>query len=298
MKKITAKNVIVPLDVPKSKKAEYKKNYLAITKNSGKLMLFAGDQKIEHLNYDFYGKGISKDDATPEHLFKIASKGKIGVFASQLGLVARYGMDYNKVPYLIKLNSKTNLVPTKQKEPLSELLTDVDQVAEFKKNSGLNILGIGYTMYLGSENEAEMLRTASQVIYEAHQYGLIAVIWIYPRGKAVKNEKDSRLIAGATGTAGCIGADFVKVSYPGKGFTEATMAAGRSGVVCAGGSKTTPKKFLQTLKKQLSEGAMGNATGRNIHQKDLKEAVKFCNAIYAVTVEGKTVDQAMKILKK
>lgn len=298
MKKITAKDVKVPLDVPKSKRAEYKKNFLAITKNSGNLMLFAGDQKIEHLNYDFYGKGISKDDADPEHLFKIASKSKIGVFASQLGLIARYGMDYKNVPYLVKLNSKTNLIPTKQKEPLSELLTDVDQVAEFKKNSGLNVLGVGYTLYLGSENEAEMLRTAAQIIYEAHQYGLISVIWIYPRGKAIKNEKDPRVIAGATGTAGCIGADFVKVTYPGKGFNEATMSAGRTGVVCAGGSSTTEKKFLQTLKKQLTEGARGNATGRNIHQKDLKDAIKFCNAIYAVTVEGKTVDQAMKLLKK
>jgi fructose-bisphosphate aldolase/6-deoxy-5-ketofructose 1-phosphate synthase len=75
-----------------------------MTKGSGRLMLFAGDQKVEHLNNDFYGEGIHPDDADPEHLFRIAAEAKIGVFATQLGLIARYGMDYPHVPYLVKLN--------------------------------------------------------------------------------------------------------------------------------------------------------------------------------------------------
>jgi DhnA family fructose-bisphosphate aldolase class Ia len=44
--------------------------------------------------------------------------------------------------------------------------------------------------------------------------------------------------------------------------------------------------------------ASGNATGRNIHQKSLKEAVRMCNAIYAITVDGETVNEAMKIYMK
>ena len=47
-------------------------------------------------------------------------------------------------------------------------------------------------------------------------------------------------------------------------------------------------KFLQTLKDQIEAGAGGNATGRNIHQKSLKEAIKMCNAIYKITIEGKS----------
>jgi len=42
---------------------------MAITRGSGRLMLFVGDQKVEHLNADFYGEGISPDDSDPEHLF-------------------------------------------------------------------------------------------------------------------------------------------------------------------------------------------------------------------------------------
>jgi fructose-bisphosphate aldolase/6-deoxy-5-ketofructose 1-phosphate synthase len=299
------KDIIVPLDVPRGKQESYINNYWSATRNSGRLMLFAGDQKIEHLNKDFYGDGIHPDDADPEHLFRVASKAKIGVFATQLGLIARYGMDYKKVQYLVKLNSKTNLVKTDQDDPYSELLIDVEQVVKFEKNSGLKILGVGFTIYLGSQYESRMLRNAAQIIYEAHQNGMIAVLWIYPRGKAVKDERDPHLIAGATGVGACLGADFVKVNYPRQEgaeskeiFKEAIMAAGRTRVICAGGSAMAPAEFLKTLADQIEVGAAGNATGRNIHQKGQEEAVSMCNAIYAITVEGKSVDEALKIYEQ
>jgi fructose-bisphosphate aldolase/6-deoxy-5-ketofructose 1-phosphate synthase len=303
---INKKDVIVPLDVPKSMRETYIKNYMKITKGSGRLMLFAGDQKVEHLNDDFYGEGVPEDDADPEHLFKIASQAKIGVFAAQLGLIARYGMDFKDVPYLLKLNSKTNLIETAQADPFSNLWYDVDQVVEFQENSELNILGIGYTIYLGSEFEAEMFAQAAQVIYDAHKHGMVSVLWIYPRGTAVKDEKDPHLIAGATGVGACLGTDFVKVNYPtNKGaqsaeiFKEAIMAAGRTKVICAGGTSDEPATFLRKLHDQIHiSGAMGNATGRNIHQKTIDEAVCMCNAVYAITVEDASFEESLKIYKE
>jgi fructose-bisphosphate aldolase / 6-deoxy-5-ketofructose 1-phosphate synthase len=305
MVSINKEDVIVPLDVPKAMRETYVKNYMEITKGSGRLMLFAGDQKVEHLNDDFYGEGVPEDDADPEHLFKIASKAKIGVFAAQLGLIARYGMDYKDVPYLVKVNSKTNLVETSQADPFSNLWYDMDQVVQFKENSGLNILGVGYTIYLGSEFEAEMLVQAAQVIYDAHQQGMLSVLWIYPRGTAVKDEKDPHLIAGATGVGACLGTDFVKVNYPKKEgaksaeiFKEAIKAAGRTRVVCAGGTSDEGEAFLKKLYEQIHiSGAMGNATGRNVHQKPLDEAIRMCNAVYALTVEDASVEKALKIYK-
>ena len=126
----------IPADVPNGMLNEYLSNYDEITLGSGRLMLFAGDQKIEHLNDDFYGEGIAADDADPEHLFKIASQAEIGVFATQLGLISLYGNDYPDIPYLVKLNSKTNLVKTAQQDPVSTQMIDVRQVVEFKKNTG------------------------------------------------------------------------------------------------------------------------------------------------------------------
>lgn len=296
-------NPETPLDVPRSMRSTYRKNYLVATHGSGRLMLFAGDQKVEHLNDDFYGQNISKDDASPTHLFEIAKRAKIGVFATQLGLIARYGARYRNLPYLVKLNSKTHLVKTSQADPVNPLWYPISKVVEFKKTSGLSIVGVGYTVYLGSEHENGMLQDAARTVYEAHRNGLLVVLWMYPRGKAVKDEKDAHLIAGAAGVGACLGADFVKVNYPKKEgeesketLKEAVLAAGNTKLICAGGSTTDVPRFLATLYDQIhTSGAAGNATGRNIHQKSLDEAIRFCSAIYAITVEDKTVSQAMKI---
>jgi fructose-bisphosphate aldolase/6-deoxy-5-ketofructose 1-phosphate synthase len=297
--------VLVPADVPPGRRWDYQENYLKITRESGRLMLFAGDQKVEHLNRDFSGPGISSEDGDPEHLFRIADRGKIGVFAAQLGLIARYGMDYPRVPYLVKLNSKTDLVKADQRDPISRQLVEVSQVEEFARESGLAVLGVGYTVYLGSEYEAEMLREAAQIVLQAHRRGLITVLWIYPRGKAVRDERDPHLIAGATGVAAALGSDFVKVNYPRKEgarselmFKEAVAAGGRTKVVCAGGSSRDPESFLKELHDQIHiSGAAGNATGRNIHQKNLKEAVRMCDAISAITVEDRSVEEALRIFE-
>jgi len=296
-------NIYIPADVPGGMINEYLSNQDEITLGSGRIMLFAGDQKVEHLNGDFFGDGIHSDDNEPEHLFKIASKSEIGVFATQMGLISMYGGDYPEVPYLVKLNSKTNLVKTAQRDPLSLQQVDVEQIIDFKDRSGLNILGFGYTIYIGSEFEHLMIREAAQAIHKAHQHGLISVLWIYPRGNAIKDEKDPDLIAGATGVAATLGADFVKVNYPKKEgeesseiFKRAIKAAGKTKVVCAGGSATDPKLFLQRLHDQIHiSGASGNATGRNIHQKSLDEAVRIANAITAITVYDKSVEEAYKI---
>lgn len=293
----------VPADVPKEMVSEYKKNYLLATKGKNKLMLYACDQKIEHLNDDFYGEGIAEDDADPEHLFRIGSKSTIGVMAAQYGLIANYGMDHRNINYIVKLNSKTHLVKTAQKDPISDQLVSIDQVMKLKKNSGLNIVGVGFTIYIGSEFENDMMMDASRIIHEAHQHGLFVVLWMYPRGKAVKDEKDPHLIAGAAGVGACLGAEFVKVNYPKKegvekseSLKEAVMAAGRTGLICAGGSSTDAKKFFQDLHDQIHiSGARGNATGRNIHQRELFEAIRMCDAISSITYGDKDVEFAIQV---
>jgi len=284
----------LPADVPAKKEKEFLKNFKEATGGSGRLMLFAGDQKVEHLNNDFFGKGIPLEDNDPEHLFKIASKAKIGVFATQFGLICRYARDYKNIPYLVKLNAKTNLIPYTDKDPYSKQWLSVDDIIEFKKESGLNILGVGYTVYLGSEYEREMLSEAANIVHQAHKNGLLAVLWIYPKGNYVKDEHDGHLIAGAAGVGACLGADFIKLKVPykngkldTKALKEVTTAAGRSGVLCEGGNKIDEKEFLKELKEQIHKGGTrGNGTGRNIHQRKLKEAIKMANAIYDITVKS------------
>ena len=294
---------IVPADIPNHSHSLFQHHYNQLTHNTGRLMLFVGDQKVEHLNNDFHGNQIAIDDGDPRHLFNIASTAKIGGFATQLGLITRYGHEYSTIPYVVKLNAHTNLVPSITDDPYSLSWYSIDQVVEFKKNSNLNILGVGYTIYLGSQYESKMLKEAAQLIYQAHLHGLVTIIWAYPKGKSIIKPKDPHLIAGAAGVITALGADFVKVNYPEVGnesqavaLKEAVMAAGNTRLICAGGPSTNPKQFYQDLHDQIHvSGAYGNATGRNIHQKPLDEAVRFCNGIYAITVENKSVDEAMAI---
>ena len=306
---MTRAQVRVPADVPDSMRAHYVDNYLAATQNTGRLMLFACDQKIEHLNEDFFGEGIDPADSEPEHLFRIGSQGVCGVLAGQRGLVASYANDYPDINYLVKMNSKTHLVKTSQDpekhqdDPYSPQLYGIETVADLIDN-GVNVVGIGYTIYIGSEYESTMMAEAGQLIAEAHSLGLIVVLWMYPRGTAVANEKDAHLIAGAAGTAACLGADFVKVNPP-KGdaagssaekLVEACKASGRTGLVCAGGSTVDAESFLRQLWEQIHVGgAVGNATGRNIHQRSLDEAVRLTKAISAITFGDYDVDHALAV---
>lgn len=303
MNTIKAEDVRIPCDVPTSHHKTYVDNFLGATHGTGRLMLFAGDQKIEHLNDDFFGDNeagaVAADDRRPEHLFQIASQATIGVFATQLGLINQYGRDFPNIRYVAKLNSKSHLVGTEQHEPISRALWRVEDVLRVKQNSGVQIVGVGYTCYLGSEYESEMLTEAARVVSDAHAHGLLAIIWMYPRGKAVTDEKDPHLIAGACGVAVCLGADFVKVNYPSgveqpeQAFREAVDAAGATGVICAGGKTTAARDFLQQIHDQIHiSGAVGNATGRNIHQKDLTQAVRLCNAISAITLANADVSFA------
>ena len=171
----------------------------------------------------------------------------------------------------------------------------------------MNIVGLGYTIYLGSEYESDMMAEAGQLIADAHANGLIVVLWIYPRGKAVKAEKDADLIAGAAGVALCLGADFVKVNPPkdpegvvpsAELLKRAASASGRTGLVCAGGSTVDARTFLSQLWDQIHVGgASGNATGRNIHQRSLDEAVRLTKAISAITLADYDVEEAMDVFE-
>lgn len=298
----------IPVDVPSSKHQEYSDNYNAITHATNRLMLFACDQKIEHLNEDFYGPGLDPQIQHPTHLFSIAAQGEIGAFAIQPGLFARYARQYPTIPYILKLNSKTSCVPTEQKDPFSNHLWTVEQVIQLKQeNPQIPIYGVGCTIYLGSEYESTMLQQAAEMIFKAHQHGLITLTWIYPRGKSIKNAYDGNLAAGAAGVANALGADFVKIMVPHEDaqhssyqwLATAVNAAGSTGVICSGGSRQDPYSFLKHLWYQIHEGSVaGAAVGRNIFQHPTAHAIAMTRAISALIYDDASIEKAYEILQR
>ena len=66
--------------------------------------------------------------------------------------------------------------------------------------------------------------------------------------------------------------------------------------MCAGGSTVDAETFLTQLWEQIHiGGACGNATGRNIHQRSLDEAVRLTKAISAITLADYSVEDALAV---
>lgn len=299
------REIFIPADVPTHQEKEYANNYSAITRNTDNLFLFACDQKIEHLNADFYGSNIHPQAMHPEHLLRIAHNSRIGAMAGHVGLISRYAKHYKDIHFIAKLNGKTNLMH--KQDPFSEQLWHVADALALKKEHNIPINGIGITIYLGGEYEAAMLSAAAQAIFQAHQHGLVAILWCYLRGSAISNETDPDLIAGAAGIAVSLGADFVKVRAPQPSSTQTssqllqltTAAAGNTKVICSGGALIEPHIFLQELYNQIhTGGAKGCAIGRNIFQRSLQEAVALTNAIAHLLYDNGSTESAIDMFKK
>ena len=288
-------SIFIPADVPEKKHDLFTKNYARITRNTNRLFLFSCDQKIEHLNNDFYGPEINPQALHPEHLFRIAAGGTIGAMATHMGLIARYAKQYPDIPYIAKLNATTNIIQSEQQDPISRLLWSIDDVINLRDNNKLLIPGVGITLYLGSEYESEHLAQTSHMITQAHAQGLVTIVWIYPRGKAISHEKNPNLIAGAAGVAVSLGADFVKIKPPtsteiltsSQTLKIACAAAGNTKVICSGGTKIDAIDYLTELYNQIHDGdAAGTATGRNIFQRSLSEGIALTHAISAIVYDN------------
>lgn len=281
---------LVPGDVPVQLREQFIARYQRITKETGNLFLFVVDHKLEHLNDDFLGL-----ESSFEHVLRIAQLPEIGAFATYPGLIARYGQQFPTIPYIMKLNGKTNLASHASwfpklflPDPYSAPLWSVEQAVTLAENMKINLYGIAMTIYLGSAYEDRMLSHAAQAVHDAHQNGLLALLWIYPRGRAVHNPQDAHILAGAAGVANSLGADFVKIHPPVSEelLLEIVAAAGNTSVICAGGKQVDPATLIERTRQQLHYGTRGAAVGRNLFQSSLSEAKELAEKMSALIYQN------------
>lgn len=228
----------------------------------GKCLLLAYDQGFEHGPTDF-----NEDNVDPNFILDIALKSNVytGV-VFQEGIAEKYypigGVEQKKYPPLIlKLNGKTSF--HKGEEPLSLQLTSVDQAKK------LGAVGVGYTIYVGSEHEGQMMVEFRRICDEAHEKNLIVIAWMYPRGKHVEGKETSKdVLAYSARLALELGADFVKLSYSGdpESFKWVVENAGKTKVLMQGGNKAEEAHLLGEISGAMQAGATGLAIGRNIWQ--------------------------------
>jgi class I fructose-bisphosphate aldolase len=228
----------------------------------GKCLLLAYDQGFEHGPTDF-----NDDNVDPQYILDIAAQTQVYTgLVFQEGVAEKYypigGVDKkNYPPLILKLNGKTAF--HKGEEPVSLQLTSVDQAIK------LGAVGVGYTIYVGSEHEEEMLVEFRRICDEAHAKDLIVIVWMYPRGKHVEGQETSKdVVAYAARLALELGADFAKLPYTGdpESFAWVIKSAGKTKVLVQGGSKKEEVELLKEVQEIMSVGSTGLAIGRNIWQ--------------------------------
>jgi len=240
-----------------------------------KAMLLAYDHGLEHGPSDLIGKSFD-----PDYILDLAQKGKFTGIILQKGIAEKYywGSSYSHyIPLIMKINGKTNIAST---EPYSAINCSVPYAKK------LGAQAVGYTIYLGSKREEEMLREFGRVQEEAHQLGMAAIAWIYPRGTNIKDDNSSGITAYAARVGLELGADMIKIKYPGsqESLLLVKRMAGRTKVLLSGGQTIERTSFLKRVKEAVDSEIEGIAVGRNVWQKE--DALEFSQKIHQIIWPG------------
>ena len=258
---------------------EAEENYMDAFLRDGKSMLLAYDQGLEHgPSTDFDERNID-----PSFIMEVATKGGFNGVVFQKGLAENY---YDgKIPLIVKLNGKSSIP---KGEPISR------QVCSVEYAESLGAKGVGYTIYLGSAFESEMLAEFGRIQEEAHDRGLAAIAWVYPRGSAVQNDTSKEIVSYAARAALELGADAAKIKYTGdkESFAWAVKSAGRTKIFMSGGPRApTEEAFLAQVRGAMDAGATGLAVGRNVWQH--REPLKVAESLRKLIFENRTVEAVL-----
>jgi class I fructose-bisphosphate aldolase len=248
----------------------------------GKVLILAYDHGLEHGPVDFEGVPGSAD---PGRTFEAATHPAVTSIAVQKGIAEAFYPSYeDDVDLLMKLNGTSNLW---MGEPDSAVNCSVDYAYEVGASS------VGFTLYGGSNHEIEMAEEFRKAHENAREYDLPTVMWSYPRGQGLKNDTKPGTIAYASRLALELGADVAKVKYPGSqsAMEDAVRMAGPTKVVMSGGSKTSDRDFLESVKSVIDAGGKGLAVGRNVWQRENPH--RILDALEQVIFEESTVEEAL-----
>ena len=278
---------------------------------TGYLSILPVDQGIEHsAGASFAPNPIYFD---PENIVKLAIEGGCNAVASTLGVLGAVARKYaHKIPFIVKINHNELLTyPNKYDQVL---FADVDQAFE------MGAVGVGATIYFGSQESMRQLQEISQAFKYAHSLGMVTVLWAYLRNSAFKKDKDYHLAADLTGQANYIGvtieADIIKQKQPQNnggflalkfGKTSKLMYEklitdhpidltryqvvnsfmGRAGLINSGGAsgENDLAQAVRTAVINKRAGGMGLITGRKAFQKSMKDGVEILNAIQDVYLD-------------
>jgi len=178
--------------------------------NTGFVSILPVDQGIEHSAGASFAKNPLYFDSA--NIVKLAIEGGCNAVASTLGVLGSCARKYaHKIPFIVKVNHNEFLTYPNKFDQV--MFGRVDQAFE------MGAVGIGATIYFGSDESTRQLVEVSEAFQRAHELGLFTVLWCYLRNPAFKTkEKDYHVSADLTGQANHLGvtieADIIKQKLP------------------------------------------------------------------------------------
>ena len=276
---------------------------------TGYLSILPVDQGIEHsAGASFAPNPIYFD---PANICELAIEGGCNAVASTLGVLGSVARSYaHKIPFILKFNH-------------NELLTtpntfDQTPFASINQAFEMGCVGVGATVYWGSNESNRQLQEIAVAFEQAHALGMFTVLWCYLRSPSFKVDGvDYHASSDLTGQANHLGvtleADIIKQKLPennggypaikagkthDKVYSELTTDhpidltryqvancyMGRVGMINSGGASGTNDMQDATATAVVNKraGGCGLISGRKAFQKPMEEGIAILNSIQDV----------------
>lgn len=153
-----------------------------------------------------------------------------------------------------------------------------------------NVVGVGVSVFVGSDYETQTITNLAHVVTDAHDYGL-PVLGITAVGKELE-KRDSRFLALASRVVAEMGADIVKTYYC-EDFEQVTSKCPVPIVIAGGPKFETIKEALDITYNAMNQGAAGVDMGRNIWQSE--QPLAMIKAIEAIVHRNYNVKEAVEL---
>ncbi|MDR3649213.1 MAG: class I fructose-bisphosphate aldolase [Acidimicrobiales bacterium] len=280
---------------------------------TGYLSILPVDQGIEHSAAASFSKNPAYFD--PANLVELALAGGSSAIATTLGGLGAVARHYaHRIPFIVKLNHNEFLHYPSQ----------YDQVmfGTARQAADLGAIGVGATIYFGSEQSDRQIQEVRAAFAAAHELGLFTVLWCYLRNPAFKTkEADYHVSADLTGQANHIGvtleADLIKQKQPENngGYTALNFGktdplvydhlttdnpidltrwqvvncyAGRIGLINSGGESKGADDLAQAVRTAVINkraGGTGLIVGRKAFQRPMDEGVELLHSVQDVFLD-------------
>jgi class I fructose-bisphosphate aldolase len=276
---------------------------------TGHLSILPVDQGIEHSAGASFAPNPQYFD--PENIIRLAIEGGCNAVATTLGMLGSVARKYaHKIPFILKFNHNEFISYPNSFDQI--IFASIDQAFE------QGCVGVGATVYFGSEESKRQIQEVSVAFAHAHELGMFCVLWCYLRNSAFKTkEADYHVAADLTGQANHLGvtleADIIKQKLPetnggynalnfGKTskkvysdltsehpidltrYQVANCYMGRAGLINSGGpsGENDIQQAVKTAVINKRAGGTGLISGRKAFQKPMPEGIKILNAIQDV----------------